>query len=230
MLVLKYILTLLREGVFFYPISVVVNSCFFSFFPSSPVETCPTLGNVQLVIRAALPKDIKPLAQVLTESFHSSQGIMAWVSPVLKLGIYEDLRTRLSHRSPSYLCLVATMINQSNNYENIVGTVELSLRSKFSWFGQFPEQNYPYISNLAVKPNYRRQGIAHKLLLCCEQTALNWGFERIALHVLENNYQAQQLYFKNGYQLQDLESSLGSWLFNQPSRLFLNKYISNSEK
>ncbi len=204
----------------------MVNSCFFSFFPSPSVETGPTIGHVQLVIRSAIPKDIKPLSQVLTESFHSSQGMMAWVSPLLKLGLYEDLRTRLNHHSPSYLCLVAIITN-SNNYEEIVGTAELSVRSSFPWLSQSPEPNYPYISNLAVKPSCRRQGIARQLLLCCEQTARNWGYNQVALHVLENNDQAQQLYFKNGYQLHRFESTLGSWFFGQPRRLFLNKHISH---
>jgi ribosomal protein S18 acetylase RimI-like enzyme len=216
--------------VFFRIFSVVVNSCFFSFFPFSTVETGSTIGNVQLVIRAALPKDLKPLTQVLSESFHPSQGMMAWVSPLLKLGIYEDLRTRLHQDNPHYLCLVASITNTSAHYEDIVGTAELSLRSNFSWFSESEEQNYPYISNLAVKPACRRQGVARQLLLCCEQTAINWGFNQVALHVLENNDQAQQLYFNNGYQLHRLESTLGSLLFKQPRRLFLNKYISDREK
>jgi ribosomal protein S18 acetylase RimI-like enzyme len=202
-----------------------------SFFSYSSVESeSPSLGNSQLAIRAAIPQDIKPLAQVLTESFHSSEGLMAWMSPLFRLGIYEDLRTRLKHHSPKYICLVATLIDETNGYEHIVGTAELSIRGNFSWLGYNSDLSYPYISNLAVKTTHRRRGIARQLLLCCEKTAISWGFDQIALHVLENNYQAQQLYFKDGYQLHRLESGLGNWIFNQPRRLFLNKHISHGKK
>ncbi len=206
-----------------------MNSCFFPYFSYSSVETGSTVGNFPLVIRAAMAKDIKPLAQVLTDSFHSSQGLIAWIAPVLKLGIYEDLRTRINNPSSNYLCLVATVANKVSNRDEVVGTVELSLRSSFSWLGQSCDQNYPYISNLAVAPAYRRKGVARKLLLCCEQTAITWGFNRIALHVLENNYQAQELYYNHGYQLHRLESMFVDCLFNRPRRLFLNKHISNCE-
>ena len=181
-----------------------------------------------MTIRAALPKDIQFLAEVLTDSFHAHQGKKNWFLPLLKLGIREDLRTRLASQASHYLCLVASIpLKAGSSYsdcrEEIVGTAEISVHSPFSWFKS--SEKYPYISNLAVQSCYRRQGVARNLLLCCEQTARRWGFAEITLHVLENNYQAQQLYFSSGYQLKCIETGVASLLFQHPRRFLLNKSI-----
>ncbi|MGK7877434.1 MAG: GNAT family N-acetyltransferase [Xenococcaceae cyanobacterium] len=202
-----------------------MNSCFSSPLISyQSTSTDSIAGASQLVIRTAQVKDLKGLAEVLTNSFHPPQGLLYWMYPLLKLGIYEDLRNRLHSCSPHYMCLVAskpvtTIVGEG---EEIVGTVEIALRSTCSW----PTicSQYPYISNLAVRNSARRQGIARKLLLKCEQVALDWGFQQLYLHVLENNYQARQLYFTSGYQLHRIESSLSGWLFKRPRRLLLNKH------
>ena len=40
-------------------------------------------------------------------SFHSGEGFVEWVYPVLRLGIYEDLKNRLRSKAEHYICLVA---------------------------------------------------------------------------------------------------------------------------
>ncbi len=110
-------------------------------------------------------------------------------------------------------------------HECLVGTVEMGLRSPPTWIsGEL--RPYPYISNLAVGTEFRRQGVAQQLLISCERTALDWGVEDIYLHVLENNHQARQLYLKRGYRLHQVESSICAWLLRQPRRLFLRKNLS----
>ncbi len=167
------------------------------------------------------------LATVLAESFHPPEGWMSLIYPVLKLGIYEDLRSRLHFSSNNYLCLVASIpfsgLNKNN--EVAIATVEMALRSHC-----FPleEPRYPYISNLAVRKAHRRKGIACKLLVNCEQKALEWGFSELYLHVLDNNEQAKQLYFNHGYQVCRVEPSCSAWLFKNPRRLFLRKYLVNT--
>ncbi|MDY7022014.1 MAG: GNAT family N-acetyltransferase, partial [Cyanobacteriota bacterium] len=51
----------------------------------------------QWSIRVATPADLLTLTDVLAESFHSREGFLGWVYPILRLGIYEDLRNRLTH-------------------------------------------------------------------------------------------------------------------------------------
>jgi ribosomal protein S18 acetylase RimI-like enzyme len=205
---------------------VVVDSCFFSpLIPYQSVTTDSNIGSAPVIIRTVELKDLKGLADVLTHSFHPPQGFLYWIHPLLKLGIYEDLRSRLRSGSPHYRCLVASrLINPvSDGKEEIVGTVEISLRCSGSWL--MGSRDRPYISNLAVSNAYRRQGIARKLLLKCEQVALEWGFPEISLHVLDDNERAKHLYFSSGYRLHRIESSLGSWFLNSPKRLLLNKRV-----
>jgi len=207
---------------------VVVNPCF-SFL--TPYEPAPAGQDAfaacacHFTIRTAQAQDLTTLAEILADSFHPRTGIMGWAYPMLRLGIYEDLRNRLRSTSPHYVCLiaVAAVSTLTDSREELAGTVEIALRSTPSW--QSRGTQYPYISNLAVKKSCRRQGVARQLLLACERTSLEWGFSDIYLHVLENNHQARQLYLKAGYQLRQVEPSYSAWLFGQPKRLFLHKHI-----
>ena len=205
------------------------------------------------VIRAAQQKDLEGLAEVLADSFHSRTGWMHWVYPLLRLGIYEDLRHQLHSPSSHYICLVAAIQanlpnttgsrrkpdefkigrwegNPDNLGTRVLGTVEMTLHaSKYlthPQIGSFPNSSqYPYISNLAVKTECRRQGVARQLLGNCEQTALDWGFGDIYLHVLENNHRARRLYFNMGYRLQQVECGWSCLLLGHPQRLFLRKRL-----
>ncbi len=200
-----------------------MDSCSFcSLFPYQTGKTDNQRSLSHTLIRSAEAKDLKKLAQVLTVSFHPSLGIFAWIYPLLNLGVYEDLRSRLRSCSPHYKCLVACreMITPTGDREEILGVVEVSLRS--FWALTTP---IPYISNLAVSPNHRREGIGGKLLLKCEQIALEWGFDEISLHVLEDNQPAKQLYLNSGYRLDRIDFSFSSWLFKRPRRLFLHKKL-----
>lgn len=161
------------------------------------------------------------LAEILTESFHAHEGIVEWFYPVLRLGIYEDLKNRLRTTPDRYVCLVAEVV--SSQGQDLVGTVEMAVRCHPPW--QSTNDQYPYLSNLAVDPDFRRQGVAQQLLSNCEQVALEWGFSDLYLHVLENNHPARQLYLKAGYRLHRVEWHWTSWFFGQPRRLFLHKQL-----
>lgn len=175
-------------------------------------------------IRTAQARDLATLAEILTDSFHPPTGFMSWAAPILRLGIYEDLRNRLRSPTPHYACFVAVAsIPTATGYrEELAGTVEVALRPS-SW--QPRASQYPYISNLAVSESCRRQGVARQLLLACERTSLEWGYSDLFLHVLDNNHQARQLYLKAGYELRQAESHYSTWLFGQPRRLFLHKHL-----
>lgn len=168
---------------------------------------------------------------------------MGVVHPLLRLGIYEDLRTRLRSTSPHYICLVAVTppsnpqtpqavypaiaapVNASgaSASSEVVGTVEMALR--YIHPCQLGHSQFPYLSNLAVASRYRREGSASQLLLTCEHIALQWGFQDIYLHVLENNPPARRLYYKMGYRVRLVESSLSTWLLKQPRRMLLHKKL-----
>jgi ribosomal protein S18 acetylase RimI-like enzyme len=173
------------------------------------------------LVRAARQQDLVNLAEVLASSFHPRQGVTGWAYPLLRVGIYKDLRSHLNTRSQHQVYLVAV---QQTSHENLVGTVELSRRAAGFWQPDRPTALY--LSNLAVLSDYRRQGIAQQLLAACEQIALDWGFQELYLHVLENNHSARQLYRKAGYRVQSAELSLLQWLMRQPRQLLLSKRLS----
>jgi ribosomal protein S18 acetylase RimI-like enzyme len=204
-----------------------VNPCF-SFL--KPYEPAPAGHNAvvtsasHFTIRTAQSRDVATLAEILTDSFHPPTGFMRWAAPILRLGIYEDLRNRLRSPAPHYACFVAvaSVPKPTGCFEELVGTVEVALRSS-SW--QPRASQYPYISNLAVSQSCRRQGVARQLLVACERASLEWGYSDLYLHVLDNNHQARQLYLKAGYELHQAESSYTTLLFGRPKRLFLHKHL-----
>ena len=183
-------------------------------FPLIVANNYPTRNRA--ILRSAQPQDLKELARLLTECFPPHQAWLSCFHPLLTFGVYEDLRTRL-HLPPSqYHCLIArqSVKGDYRNQEQIVGTIEI--RQYQNFFGNISP---PYISNLAVKPSQRRQGVASQLLFKCEQIAREWGARELTLHVLENNHAARQLYLASGYQIQQVEANLSNWLLQQPRRL-----------
>ena len=205
---------------------MVVNAYSYSLFNSSYSTASGSNKQPAISIRSARLEDVKSVASILTDSFHPPRGLMFWMHPLLKLGVCEDLRGRLRSNLSNYNCLVASAcIANSQVEENlIVGTVELSIRSSYSSFSNLVS-SYPYIANLAVDCAYRRQGVARKLLVKCEEIARKWGFKELSLHVLDNNERAKKLYLSIGYELIKVESGFGSCIFNTPKRLLLSKKI-----
>ena len=186
--------------------------------------------DLKLTIQPAAIDDTRAISTVLSQSFYSFPEFVQWVYPFLRFTINEDLRYRLRSISPHYRCLVARVspsISVDGELESeslIVGTIEIALRSAF-WSSQ---PQYPYISNLAVAPNYRRLGIGSQLLSACEQVAMEWGYQETRLHVLDDNESAKQLYCQNGYQISHIEPNWGNLWFNYPPRLLLRKIIQRS--
>jgi ribosomal protein S18 acetylase RimI-like enzyme len=195
-----------------------------SFFHSSHQE--PVLAafaaSCQFQIRAATPPDLTSVAQIIAESFHSQSGLLGWLFPLLRLGIYEDLRHRLASPAPHQVCLVA-FDTTTQTASHVVGTVELGLRFSDSWMQA--GKSFPYLSNLAVHPQYRRLGAASELLTACEKVAVSWGFQDLYLHVLENNHQARQLYFKLGYQVHKVESHFNAFFLRGSRQILLHKRL-----
>lgn len=148
--------------------------------------------------------------------------------PLVRLGIYEDLRQRLRSRSTPYACLVAVVLPLETSTAHpplrqpnpIAGTVEIGVRNSV-WFASVGQ--HVYLSNLAIEASYRRQRVALHLLKQCEKIALEWGYSAAYLHVMEDNEAARCLYEKAGYQLYQTEPSIGSLLLGRPRQLMLRK-------
>lgn len=175
-----------------------------------------------VLIRTARQQDLEDLTGILADSFHRQDGWFGLVYPLLKLGIYEDLRTRVRSKAPFQACLVA-VDSGSERQSTLTGTVEIALKTNYVW--QPRNVRYVYLSNLAVRADYRRRGVALQLLNSCERIALGWGFQDLYLHVLENNHAARRLYLQAGYHLKQVDAGIGSWLMGKPRQLFLHKRL-----
>jgi ribosomal protein S18 acetylase RimI-like enzyme len=184
-----------------------------------PMSSATDFWAGKFQVRAASAEDLNDVAQIITESFHSPTGFWGWTLPILRLGIYEDLRHRLASPAPHQLCLVAADTTSANY---LAGTVELGVRYHDAWAQR--SKSFVYLSNLAVHPNYRRQGVGSGLLVGCEKLALSWGFEDIYLHVLENNHTARQLYFKLGYRVHKVEPRINLF-FKRTQQILLYKQL-----
>ncbi|MEO1374092.1 MAG: GNAT family N-acetyltransferase [Cyanobacteria bacterium J06635_10] len=189
-----------------------------------PVAVAANPLTSQFQIRLCTAADLTGVAQIIAESFHSRHGIWGWTFPLLRLGIYEDLRHRFASPAPHHACLVA-VDTKPESTPNLVATVELSVRLCDSWAYTNKRKSFAYLSNLAVHPQYRRQGAARGLLTSCEKVARDWGFKDLYLHVLENNYQARQLYFKLGYRMHQVESNWNTFFFRRSRQILLYKHL-----
>jgi ribosomal protein S18 acetylase RimI-like enzyme len=204
-----------------------LTSWFFDPYHQDTVISAAEQASWQFQIRVATPDDFTGIAHIIAESFHGHHGFWGWAFPLVRLAIYEDLKHRLSSPPPHHVCLVAIdTTNAASHY--LVGTVELSVRWSDSWIKT--GRNFPYLSNLAVHPQYRRHGIASRLLMKCEKFSHEWGFNDLYLHVLENNHQAQQLYFKLGYKLDKSESHGNRFFLRRSQQILLHKHLSLDDK
>ena len=175
-------------------------------------------------IRAARPADLSEIVAVLLASFYAQAQATQWLYWLMRIGIQEDIKTRLKTPAGQYACLVATTLHpESARSEAVVGTAEISQRPCEAW-QLFPSKR-AYLSNLAVTPTYRRQGIAQQLLLTCESIACSWGFHHLYLHVMADNPVARALYSQAGYRPCEVSNPILSGLGLRPQRLLLSKQV-----
>ena len=203
------------------------------------LDNLPSNNHVQPpapIIRRANPDDLPQLTDLLTSSFYHRSGWMGLVYPVVKLGIQEDLKQRIKAQKPNYMCLAAidcglqskagpepARTTKMSRSAFVAGTLELSERQSWPW--QSLSARYVYLSNLAVRPDLRRRGIALALLTHAEKLARSWQFKDLYLHVMEDNVQARRLYRKAGFSLFQAEETPYSWLGLQSRRLLLHKAV-----
>ena len=56
-----------------------------------------------------------------------------------------------------------------------------------------------HLMNLAVLPEFRRQGVASQLMLAFQEIAFEWGCDRMTLEVRSSNHDARNFYSKLGF-------------------------------
>jgi ribosomal protein S18 acetylase RimI-like enzyme len=83
-----------------------------------------------------------------------------------------------------------------------------------------------YIERLVVSPDFRRQGMARRLLAAAEDLARDDGKRTVGLHVSGNNLPALRLYEDEGYEETSRQHSfLTGYFLNIKDWLYLKKML-----
>ncbi len=178
--------------------------------------------NTPFRLRTLKQKDLTDVAALLSYCFYPQEGWKSWFNPLMQMGISHDLQSRYSVRTMPYTSLIGAQIVHRST-PKLIGTVEVALKSLSPWMPFSP--GVPYISNLAVLPQSRRQGVGKQLLFACEELVRQWEYNRIYLHVLDDNTPARRLYAKAGYYRVDSPVHWSGLLFGQSNRLLLCKSL-----
>ena len=186
----------------------------------------PAERPISIRVRAARSEDLPRIVAVLLSSFYPKAEATQWLYWLMRIGIKEDIKTRLKAASNQYACLVAARIEpepKRSQAGTVIGTIEISQRTCEAW--RFFPPRRAYLSNLAIDRTCRRQGAAKQLLHTCETVALSWGFHRTYLHVMANNQAAQRLYEQAGYRPCEVSNPILAGLGLRPERLLLSKQL-----
>ena len=115
---------------------------------------------------------------------------------------------------------VATKLEDRNM---VMGFIELGM-SAVSNEAALMKKNVPMIGNLVVTEENRGKGVASALLATVEQKAKEWGYEDIAVTVVDTNTKALNLYNKCEYQkVADIDVNF----CDEPGRYVLIKSLSS---
>lgn len=162
----------------------------------------------KLVVRPVSQQDVKAATVLLTRAF-ATTGYL----PLDDAGQY---CLDMLQSQPQGLLLVARLQSQEPLWlpegqdSRLVGTVALSFdrntREEFPTLQ--PPDDAAYLSNMAVCPSFRRQGLARKLLSICEELCAARGLRRLYLHARLGDEPALQLYKSAAYQTKAQDSFL----------------------
>lgn len=158
-------------------------------------------------------EELKKVERVLREALAQDAALAALDVPASV--------ARRQYRQRQWMCLVAT---DPAAGDAVVAAATVAVRT--------PEATLPppfptnateraYVANMAVRPDYRRRGVASALLARCEQVAARWGFPDTWLHVDEGNEAAENLYTRLGYE----EVGRDPWWKKPPRRLLRKAHL-----
>jgi ribosomal protein S18 acetylase RimI-like enzyme len=127
----------------------------------------------EFTIRSCKYADLKAVSDIIVDSFYTDNMKSSPFAAVLKLGELNRLQQNFPYNdSERHVMLVATTTDSSQDSANpsgsnsgkIVGFVDVDARPATRRI----DPPRPYLSDLAVHPDYRRNGIATILIQTCE--------------------------------------------------------------
>ena len=147
----------------------------------------------------ACERDQRALIEVLDSYACDEMGGSEPLSPFTKAHLAHAL-----HKRPDAYVVLAFVEGQAAGVVNC-----------FEGFSTFACQPLLNIHDVAVKPEYRGQGIARLMLKRVEALAVELGCCKMTLEVLEGNYPARALYQSLGFDSYTLDPQMGNAVFWQ---------------
>lgn len=146
-------------------------------------------------------RDLRAVAELLRIAFQDELGQreVAWLQEMETLGTLPPLAWLMGQVSTALGGVLTGFVWEEDG--RITGNVTISRLSADNWL----------ISNVAVHPDHRRQGIARRLM----ETALEWLRDRdarwVLLQVRHDNVAAKTLYLDLGFVVVDTTMEMRCW-------------------
>ncbi len=146
-------------------------------------------------------RDIRPVVELIELSF--AQDLDPSSRQMLN-----EMRTMAFLIGPLFWLLNRTIPPLSDLFGGFVWLEEGQIVGNVTVHQRYKGRPGWFISNLAVHPDYRRQGIARRLVMQGLELARKKGARRISLEVRANNVAAQKMYAKLGFSKVDSVSKM----------------------
>lgn len=175
-----------------------------AFQKDSPSKSNDDADGAELRIRPAQYADLGPVAEIILDSFYD--GKMSFRG-LVKLAELNRLQQNFPYVDKElHEMFVATMALEQevdDSSSKIVGFVDVDARPCK------PEIKLPrpYLSDLCVKPEFRRRGIAKSLVVKGQDFIRNIPRDRLFIRVEQDNSAAVHMYQKLGYVSQGVETT-----------------------
>ncbi len=158
-------------------------------------------------LRPATDTDVSALTRLLKEAFAEQAAL----SPPSGALTETDTKVRDAMETAGVFVAVVREGNGEADGETLVGCVFHAV-----------ERDALYLFRLAVRPTYRRRGIAAALLDACETTARDLGLRRTRLSVRLTLPRQQAYYERRGYRVVAFGTHPG---FSRPTYATLEKSV-----
>ena len=136
-------------------------------------------------IRRGLFKDLRCVADLMMDAFYSEKSIMFHYHRMLEL---DRVQNNFPYDSSKHEYYVACSPDGK-----VIGFVDIDARPS----ARKDAPPRPYLSDLAVSSEWRRKGIASRLVEQCEARARSMGKSKMYLRVEQKNDAALQMYCEN---------------------------------
>ncbi|KAH6834118.1 Acyl-CoA N-acyltransferases superfamily protein [Perilla frutescens var. hirtella] len=150
-------------------------------------------------------EEMKQVANVQAEAFHEPVFLFDDLFfDFFKAEVLSGLLYRLRNSPPGrYACLVAEPRNDlQESKKELAGVVDVTVLREDSVLQHLlGEEEYLYVSGIAVLNKFRRQKVATTLLKACDTLSAIWGFEYLVLRAYEDDNGARKLYSNAGYRV-----------------------------